>query len=79
MKEGALDIPKDAKYYSIVSGARCRHKLTNKMNNMSNVKMSNSQINKVVDELSIRLLVNVNFKRSKGRLQSESATQIRRS
>ena len=42
MKEGALDILEDAKYDSIVSGARCRHELADKMNSMSNVRTSNN-------------------------------------
>ena len=42
MKESALDIPEDTKYDSIVSRGRWRHELADKMDSMSNVKMSNS-------------------------------------
>ena len=53
MEQGVFDISEDAKNSSIVSGARCRHELADKMNSMNNIRPSNSKINKTAAKLSI--------------------------
>ena len=53
MKECALDVLKDMKNYSIMSGARSRHELTNQMNNICKVWTGDSEIDETAYQLSV--------------------------
>ena len=53
MKERALDVPKVTKNYSIMSGVRSRHELTNQMNNISKVQTSDNKIDETAYQLSV--------------------------
>lgn len=54
LKQCTLDIMNDAKHNNIVSSTRSRHELTHNMNNISNIKMSNSKIYKTTNQLMIK-------------------------
>jgi hypothetical protein len=53
MKKHSLDVPKDMKNCSIMSGARSRHELTNQMNSIGNVRTGDSKIDETAQKLSI--------------------------
>jgi hypothetical protein len=53
MKECFLDVPKNTKNYSIMSGVRSRHELTNQINNIGKVRTGESKIDETSHQLSV--------------------------
>ncbi len=45
MKEGVFQIPKDPKYSSIMNKPRCSHELANNVDDIGDVRSSNSEVN----------------------------------
>ena len=46
MKQGAFQIPKNMKYSSIIERPRCNHELANNVNDIRDVRSSDSEVNK---------------------------------
>ena len=57
MKERSLDVSKNTKNCSIMSGTRSKHELTNQMNSISKVRTGDSKI----DDVSLKVLIPINW------------------
>jgi hypothetical protein len=46
MKQGAFQIPKNPEYSNIMKRLRCSHELANNVNDIGDVRSSDSEVNK---------------------------------
>ena len=53
MKERVLDVSKDTKNCSIMSGVKSKHELTNQMNSICKVRTGDGEIDETAHHLSV--------------------------